>query len=280
MLSISFINNICDFIAAPFSSFEPVVGLSIVSFISAVALLYIFKKLSDQDKIKFHKNKIFGHFLEIALFRDQFRRTMGCQGQILKHNFIYLRYVLFPLLVMMPPVLLICLQLDFRLGAEPFKQDSTFIIQTQLDKTIIDDLPSIITNIQIKHSENITLETPAMRSNSEASVFWRANINDLAGNHYIQVGTNNSDDIITKNIAVISSQTRFSQDKRKIVSFSDNFLTSETNIPNSSIFSKIRVNYSSAEYPLLWWNFTPIVYYFILTLIFGLLIKPFIKVNI
>ena len=60
---ITLLNQVTDIIITPFANFGPVIGLSIISFISAVVLLYLFKVLSNQEKIKFHKNKIFGHFL-------------------------------------------------------------------------------------------------------------------------------------------------------------------------------------------------------------------------
>lgn len=276
----SFINKITDSIVAPFSGLSALTGLAIVSFISAIVLLYIFKILSNQDKIKYHKNKIFGHFLEIAIYRDQFSRTMVCQANILKHNLLYLRYFLFPLLIIMPPVLLICMQLDFHLGSEPLKKDHSFIIQAKLDENSNKYLEATINKLSIRPTDNIIIETQALRSFPESSVFWRARIIDQAGDHSIQIQVDGTSYLVEKNIAGSNGEGSFSPDKRKIRSFSDNLFSGEPPIPTDSPFQLIRVNYQPATYPFLAWDFSPIVYYFILTLIFGFLIKPFIKVNI
>lgn len=275
----SFINNISDLIAAPFSGLSPVGGLCLISFISAVILMFIFKWTSNQEKIKFHKDKIFGHFLEIALFRDQFRRTMACQLSILKHNLIYLRYFLFPLLIIMPPVLLVCMQLDFRLGYKPLQQHQSFIIQAKLDENII-NLEEAITKLNITATDNIAIETQALHSIPESSIFWRASIIETTGDHSLQINLADTNVVTQKNLAVGNADNRFSPDKRKIKALADNLFSGETAIQPDSPLQLLKVNYQPATYPFLGWDFSPIIYYFILTLIFGFLLKPFIKVNI
>lgn len=275
-----FINKITDTIVSPFNGLSAITGLVVVSFVSSVLLLYIFKILSNQEKIKYHKDKIFGHFLEIAIYRDQFRRTMLCQTGILKHNLLYLRYFLFPLLIIMPPVIIVCMQLDFRLGSTPFQENQSFIIQATLDKQKNNNLDEALNKIHITTTDNITLETDELQSPTESSVFWRANIVDPTGTHVIRIKMDGTDEEVIKDIAVVGASGRFSPDKRKIETFSDNLFSGEVSIPQNSPFQLVRVSYPSAAYPFIVWNFSPIVYYFILTLVFGFMLKPFIKVNI
>ena len=81
-----FLNTVTDWVIYPFSWGNAVFGLSLVSLVCAWLLLLSFKRISSQDKIKYHKNKIVGYILEIGLFRDQFAKTFVNQGRILFHN--------------------------------------------------------------------------------------------------------------------------------------------------------------------------------------------------
>ena len=47
------------------------VDMIIISAISAVIFLFIFKKTSNQGSIRTYKNKIFAHILDIRLYKDQ-----------------------------------------------------------------------------------------------------------------------------------------------------------------------------------------------------------------
>jgi len=74
----------------------------LLAFVSTYCFAY-FKKISNQDKIKYHKDKIVGYILETYLYRDRIGRTLLSQINILKHNLYYLRYMVAPLLVILIP---------------------------------------------------------------------------------------------------------------------------------------------------------------------------------
>jgi len=63
----------------------------LISLISAVIFLLIFKKTSNQIKIKFHKDKIFGNVLEMCLYSDKFGLVLSSILSILKHNILYIK---------------------------------------------------------------------------------------------------------------------------------------------------------------------------------------------
>jgi hypothetical protein len=272
------LNIFFDLITAPFAALSPVACIALLSLASALVLLSIFKKLSNQDKIKFHKNKIFGFFLEIAIYRDQFSRTMSGQFNVLRHNLLYMRYFLTPILVMTIPMSLICLQLDYRLGTRPMQVGESFIIQASLDPALA--AKEEVNQINIKTSDNISLESPAVRIPSAASVYWRAKMNNPVQDSFVSLSIDNREEL-TKAIVIPESKAgRFSSQRRKINSLSDLLYSAGPPIPASSQFLTIRTDYQAATYPFLFWNISPIVYFFILTLGFGLLLKPILKVNI
>lgn len=279
MTIFSLINHVVDILVVPFAKIPALVGLCIISLLSAVILLAVFKKLSNQEKIKLHKNKIFGHFLEIALYRDDFRRAIFNQLGILKHNLIYLRYFGFPLLILSLPMILVCMQLQYRLGYQPLHSGDSFIIQAQLEGT--NQQASGQTPISIETSDGITLETPQLYDRTSGRSFWRAKITDPTDHDFITISHPNAKEKVTKTLATTKAHPkRFTAETTKLQSLSDLLYSGENPIPPKSPIQSIRVSYRPAEYPFLTWNLSAIAYYMVLTVILGFCVKPFIKVNI
>lgn len=273
-------NQAFDAITAPLRFLPPVASLALLSLASAFVLLTAFKKLSNQEKIRYHKNKIFGHFLEIAIFRDQFSRTIICQLYVLKHNLLYMRYFMTPILVMMIPMSIICLQLDYRIGSSPLEPGDSFIIQAILDQTELSSQQIDLHQVSLTTTENIAIESGPIRIPSLSSIYWRATLNNQDSTPAITLSFND-EEIITKPISTeMTKLARFSTEKRKIKSLTDLLYSAEQPIPPTSKFLTIRTDYQAATYPFLFWRISPIIYFFILTLGFGLLLKPIMKVNI
>jgi len=275
----SSINKICDLIIAPFSWGSAVFNIIVISFFCALFLLFLFKRISNQEKIKLHQKKILGYFLDIGIYRDQFARTLINQVHILKHIIIYLRYVFAPLLIMMLPVIIVCIQIENRLGYMPIQMNKSFIIHAALDDEITQNMESLIPKVHCKTSSGIVLETPPLRIASEGSVFWRARLTGTEP-QFIQVGIDGIKNGIKNKIMTVYNQEGFCPKRTKSNSF-DYFLNSaETPIPPRSNFKSLSVKYLPAFYSFFFWNISPLIYFFILSIGFGLVIKPFIKVNI
>lgn len=280
MAIFSFLNHLVDFLVSPFQGLNPLLQLVLLSLVSTILLLAIFKRLSNQDKIRLHKNKIFGNFLEIAIYRDQFRRSITCQAKVLKHNGLYLGAIASPLLVLMIPMILICLQLDYRLGYRALRPGESFIIEVRLDNANAAAGSNLIDGIAISPSDTIALDSPAMRSPNTGQVFWQARVTAAGRPNFIRIGLPGNPNAVRKDLAVDSLTTRFSPEKRKVLALGDILASGEDPIPATSQIQAVRVSYPPAEYPLFSWALSPIVYYFVLTLLFGLVLKPFMKVNI
>lgn len=273
------INKICDLIILPFSWGSSIFNIIVISFFCALFLLFLFKQISNQNKIKLHQKKILGYFLDIAIYRDQFGRTILNQIHILKHILIYLRYVFVPLLILMLPVIIVCMQIENRLGHLPIQINKSFIIHAVLDDEITQNMESLISKIHCKTSPGIFLETSPLRIASERSIYWRARLTGR-GPQFIQVGFAGIENEIKKKIMTVSDQKGFSPKRTKSNSL-DYFINSaETPIPSDSEFKSLSIKYLPATYSFFSWNISPVVYFFILSIVLGLVIKPFMKVNI
>jgi len=116
----------------PFRSMSPMVGLTVFSLVSGVAMLYVFKWTSDQQGIDAVKRKIYAGIFEIRLFNDDMRAIMAAQRDIFRYNLSYLRLSLRPLFFMIVPFVLIIAQLQLHYGYEGLAVDEPVIVKVTL----------------------------------------------------------------------------------------------------------------------------------------------------
>ncbi len=107
----SFVNAVLrplfELALSPFRGLPPIVGLVVVSLLTAIAMLVIFKRTSNQDGIAAVKRRIHASLFEIRLFNDDLGAIMRAQMEILRHNLTYLRLSAVPMLWTLPPLILV-----------------------------------------------------------------------------------------------------------------------------------------------------------------------------
>lgn len=260
---------------------SPTIIVGLLSFISSVLILYVFKKVSNQEKIKFHKDRILGYILETYLHRDQFMQTILSQLHIIKHNMLYLRYMLFPLLVITIPMLIVMIQIHNRFGYVPLETNEQFIIHADLDQSIVSNVTDLLNKIYCDTSEGICIETPPLRIASEGSILWRARVLTNKGLNHIRLKVEGSDDILEKQIVTNSRIKSIFPKKLKRSLLNNIVLLKVTeSIPEESPFRLVSVSYRPARFGFLFWKFDPVVFFIIFTICISLIIKPFFNVRI
>ena len=105
-----------DLLLFPFRQLPPIVGLSVVSLLTAAGMLLVFRAKSDQQRIEQVKRAMVAALFEIRLFNDDLPALFRAQGEMLKQNAAYLRLSLVPMLWMIVPIGLIAAQLEFQYG--------------------------------------------------------------------------------------------------------------------------------------------------------------------
>ena len=275
------LNRIFDYLWIPLSAIPSYFAILIISALSAIAFLAIFKKTSNQEKIKYYKNKITGYILEIRLYKDQPRITIKNILNILGCNLVYLRYTLVPLIFIIFPVLIISVQLNNRYGYLPVQTEKPFIVRVDLDRDAVADVPESVESVQCTASDGMVLETLPMRIISEAAIFWRAKV--VASDTPVQTLTmtlNGGDEPVTKKVVSAMTVSGIAPETTKWCL--DNLFVNnaEAFIPEASPFKAVSVGYQKALYPFLFWSTDPVILYFIWTLIFSLVFKRFLKVTL
>ena len=153
----------------------PMVGLILISAVVSVGILLIFKKVSNQDRIDAVKRKIQASLFEIRLFNDDLGAILRAQVDILRHNASYLRLQLFPLLFILPPVLVIMAQLQPFYGYTGLNVGESILLKVEMQQQdgdaefLLGDKPSI----EMKLPNGLELRTPAVWIPSRGQMVWK-----------------------------------------------------------------------------------------------------------
>jgi hypothetical protein len=121
-----------DLLLLPFRQLPPIVGLVVVSLATAIAMLLIFKRTSNQTRLAAVKRQIHASIFEIRLFNDDLRAIFRSQGEILRHNLTYLRLSIVPMLWMIVPLLLVIAQLQFHYGYAGLEIGQPVLLKAQV----------------------------------------------------------------------------------------------------------------------------------------------------
>lgn len=255
--------------------------LVIMSLISAVVFLLIFKVTSNQTKIRRYKRRAFAYILQMRLHRDQLGLLFVSIFNILKYNLLYIRQNLVPLLVVCLPLILFTVQVNHRCGYRPLVPGQTFIIRTQLDSLLPQETNSGPGGIHCEGSPGVLIETPPLQLPREGLVFWRARIASPpeTSSPSIKLKLTGQQKNVLRAIAVGDSLPRFGPTLMQWSLVEGIIANAEGFLPAASAIQSVTINYARATYPLLFWRLDALVLYFLFTLILALCFKGLFKVT-
>jgi len=164
----------------PAPSSSPWWALGVVSVLTAVLLLLVFRFISHQERIAIAKNRIKAHLLEIRLFRDDPQLVLRAQKDILLALLKYLKLAAVPLAVLILPLVYLALHLELFFGYEPLHPGAAAVVAVTVDdKTPLD---RVVANLSV--SDGLKIETPPLRLPHAHEIDWRVRA-VREGNHEI-----------------------------------------------------------------------------------------------
>ncbi len=268
------LNAFFNLIFAPFRAMNPWVAMLVISLLTGVLMIYIYKLVSNQEGILRTKNLIKAHLLELRLYKDSMATSFRSYGSILWCNVKYIGHALRPLLVMIIPVLLILIQLNSWFGYRSVREGEQFLVKV----TLAEGRDPMQTNLELLPSPAYDVETPALRMIEEREIDWRlrAKRNGLA-----EIAFNLDGSPVAKSLAVGQRPvSRLSPLKPGGKFFDVAFNPSESPLAKGSALASIEVAYPEARLDFLGIHFHWLVAFFILSIIFGFGLKGFFKVEI
>jgi len=199
----------------------PTVGLILISAVASVGILLIFKKVSNQDRIDAVKRQIQAALFEIRLFNDDLGAILRAQVDILRHNASYLRLQLFPLLFILPPVVLVMTQLQPYYGYSGLDVGEPVLFKVDMQRHgedaefLLRDKPSIKLDVPT----GLEIQTPAVWVPSKGQMVWQIAATE-PGDHELRLQLDG--DTFTKSIRVSDRTVRRSP--LRVTSVGDQFL--------------------------------------------------------
>jgi hypothetical protein len=180
---------------APLAVVPGWISATVVSAVTGVLLLAVFKYTSNQNAIKRVRNDIDAHLLALKLFKDSARVALSAQGRILLGAGRLFVLAVVPMLVMAVPVILLLGQLGLWYQARPLKIGEDAVITLGLGGDAASSWPAV----NLEPTGAVEVAVGPVRVRSKREVCWNVKA-QKPGSHrlFFQVG----DQTVAKELAV------------------------------------------------------------------------------
>ena len=270
----SVFGKIFDALFYPFRSMSPWIGMIIVSFLTGLLMLFVFKWTSNQTGIRRVKNKIKAHLLELRLYKDSLALSLQAQGNILRCNLRYIGYSAKPMMVMILPLVLIIIQLNFWFGYKSLTPNQSALLKVKLK----DNQNPMDTPLEIKPSPELIIETPPLRIEEFKEINWRFSVKEQ-GIHQLTLTIDG--ETVTKRVSVAQKALNKISPLKTGKSFIKQVLyPTESPIKDDLPVKSIEIQYRTQSMNLFGWHIHWLIVYFVLSIIFGFAFKGVFKVEI
>jgi hypothetical protein len=263
------LGRIVDVLQLPFRGLPPVVGVLVWSIPVAVFALWVFGKTSNQAKITAVKGKIAAGLFEIRLFNDDLRAIARAQWEILGHVLRYQGLALVPMVFILPPLVLLMVQLHQFYGFRGFEPGESALLRVELTES-----GGPRPDFAIDVPEGLHLETPAVWVPSLGELNWRLAA-DLPGDY--QLGFTLDGESVSKTVSVTDRVVRLSPERPPRAFMDQLEWPSEPPLSSDGPFHRITIDYPEGSMKVLgwsWeWSFAWMVVFFVLTMIFAFALK-------
>jgi hypothetical protein len=153
-------------ILSPFGGRNAMLSLVPLSVLLGIAMLWVFRRTSNQAAIRRVKAELQAHLYEMRLFTDEPLLIWKAQWGLLKANVRYLAMMLVPALVLTVPMVLIFAQLECFYGYAPLEPGQEAIVTVQM-KSDGGQAPVL------RAPDGIAVDSPAIRMDGGQQISWR-----------------------------------------------------------------------------------------------------------
>ena len=266
------INALAKFLFAPIATLPGWLSNTLISAVTGLVLIIIFKYTSNQRAIGQVRDSIKANMLAIKLFKDSMSVTLKAQGQVFKGALLLLFYAVVPMLVMIVPVSLLLSQLGLWYQYRPLLPGEQTIVTMQLNRDIETPWP----NVDIEPTGAAEVVIGPVRVFSKRQIYWEIKAGGNGCHHVVfKVGRQQ----VEKELSIGDGFMRLSV-QRPGWHWAEILLhPSERPFIPDSVVQSISINYPqrpSKTSGTDWW----LIYFFVASMAFALILKPFLKVRI
>ena len=152
----------------------PLVSLVLVSLVTAVVMLFVVARTSDQPRMATTKRAMHAGLFEIRLFNDDLVAMLRAVGDLLWQNARYLRLSLVPLLWMAIPLVIVIAQLQAFYGYAGLVPGEAVLLKAEMDSAASAVRSAGATPAPVLEAPpEIRVETGAVQLAGSNEVLWR-----------------------------------------------------------------------------------------------------------
>ena len=245
---------------------------TIISAVTGVVLLVIFKYTSNQRAIGRVRDDIKANMLALKLFKDSIAVTLQSQGRVFRGALLLLIHAIRPMLVMIVPVSLLLAQMGLWYQSRPLLPGEEVIVTVKLNGSIETPWPTV----RIEPTPVAEVTIGPVRVFSQHQIHWKIRAVENGDSSLIfHVDEEQFDKELT-----IGDGFRRVSTKRPGLHWADIMLYPvEKPFGPDSVVQSINIDYPdrlSRTSGTDWW----VIYFFVASLVFALIFKPFLKVRI
>ena len=272
----SFLNaalrGLFDAILFPFRGLHPMVGLLIVTVLTSIGMLIVFKATSNQDRLAAVKSRIHAGLFEIRLFNDDLVAIFRAQGEILRHNLTYLGLSLVPMFFMIVPIVLMIAQLQFHYGYRDLVPGQTTIVKMELEDDWREATGSSSGRppVELLAPEGLRVETAGVWMPSVNQVAWRVAV-DEPGDYELQVKLAGAE--YSKSLRSTEAITRRSPSRRAPRFLDQVLYPAEASLPKDTGIRAITVAYPDETISIFGVGIHWLILYFVLSIVFAFALR-------
>ena len=268
-----------DLLLSPFRQLPPIVGLCVVSLLTAAAMLLVYRATSDQRRIEQVKRGMVAALFEIRLFNDDLPALFRAQGEMLRQNAAYLRLSLVPMLWMMVPIGLVVAQLEFQYGYGGLTPGRPVLIKAQLRRAPAPQSANAASGaVAAPVAPPATLDapsavrvlTPAVWFPATQEVIWQITP-DAPGAYVLKARIGG--DTFTKTLDATDRVIRRSPMRVSAGFLNQLMYPAEAPLPDGGEVASISVAYPPRAIRVLGWDVSWIIVYFGLSMTCALLLR-------
>jgi uncharacterized membrane protein (DUF106 family) len=252
---------------------HPWISMLIISLLTGILMLLVFKYTSNQDAIKHNKDLIKAHLLEMRLYSSQMKVSFQAQAGILKANFKYMAHMFKPMIFVLPPLVLLLFQINLWFGYDSLDRNQAALLKVYLNEAY----NPVDVDLEVSPGQGIIFETPPLRIEENNEINWRIS-SPTKGIH--QIDFKLAGETITKQVAVAQdSMLKIFPYKIKGNFVRELTVPTEKPLKKNSVFNSIEIQYPEKRLEFLGIRFHWLVAFFILSVVFGFALKGLFRVD-
>jgi uncharacterized membrane protein (DUF106 family) len=261
-----------DLLQAPLAGLPVFFGVLLWSIPVGVFALWVFGKTSNQERIAEVKRHIHAGLFEIRLFNDDLRAIMRAQTEILGHVLRYQALALKPMIFILPPLVLVMVQLHQFYGFQGLEPGDTSLMTAQLSPSAT--AGGARPDISLELPDGLHVVTGPVWVPSLAQISWLLGV-DAEGDFELAIGVDG--ETVHKSLRATGRLLRLSPERPPGTFIGQLEWPSEPPVGNDSIVRSVTVGYDEGEIGILgWdfqWSFAWMVVFFVLTMVVALVLR-------